>query len=150
MLKKIALAAAATSATFVVLPAAAQAQWGGYNDSRYDSRYEQAYRTDRYGRTYDRYGNRVRTNSGYYGNNGYYGADNGYYGRSTRYNDRYRTCSGTTGTIVGGVAGALLGREITRGNGGYYSRGGSGTTGAIIGGAVGALAGRAIDKSRCR
>ena len=65
----------------------------------------------------------------------------GYYGRR---------CSGTTGTVVGGVAGALLGNAIGRSGGGYYRRGGSGTTGAILGGALGALAGRAIDKDSCR
>jgi hypothetical protein len=47
---------------------------------------------------------------------------------------------GTTGAIVGGVAGALLGREIA----------GDDTVGALIGGGAGALAGRAIDKDGCR
>ena len=78
----------------------------------------------------------------------------GYYGdryeRSYR-GDRYdRRCSGTTGTIVGGIAGALLGRGIDRSGSGRYGRRDSGTTGAIIGGALGALGGRAIDKSSCR
>ncbi|HEY0130908.1 MAG TPA: glycine zipper 2TM domain-containing protein [Allosphingosinicella sp.] len=48
--------------------------------------------------------------------------------------------------MVGGVAGALLGREVTRDR----YRGRSGTTGAILGGAIGALAGRAVQKSSCR
>lgn len=155
MFSKIAILAAATASTFVAMPAAAQAQYHGYPDRYgygYDRGYSQSYRTDRYGRTYtyDRYGNRVYVNTGgYAGTNGYYG-NGGYYGRSTGgyYNNGYRRCSGTTGTIVGGVAGALLGSQV--GRGGYYSRGGSNTTGAIVGGAIGALAGRAVDKNSCR
>jgi uncharacterized protein YcfJ len=70
----------------------------------------------------------------------------GYYGRTYRdYNaDRrqYRRCSGTTGTIIGGAGGALLGREI----GGRGDR----TLGTILGGAAGALLGREVGKSTCR
>jgi outer membrane lipoprotein SlyB len=70
----------------------------------------------------------------------------GYYGRTYRdYNEdrRYdRRCSGTTGTIVGGAGGALLGRQVAgRGNG---------TIGTILGGAAGALLGREVGKSTCR
>jgi hypothetical protein len=50
-----------------------------------------------------------------------------------------RKNDGTTGLIVGGVAGALLGREVA---GRYGDR----TAGAIIGAAGGALIGRAIDR----
>jgi hypothetical protein len=46
---------------------------------------------------------------------------------------------GTTGTIVGAVAGALLGRAI---DGGRRS-----AVGTILGGGAGALAGRAIEKN---
>lgn len=46
---------------------------------------------------------------------------------------------GTTGTIVGAIAGGVLGNII--------APGGSKTLGTILGGAGGALAGRAIDKS---
>jgi uncharacterized protein YcfJ len=59
------------------------------------------------------------------------------------YVDR-RDCrtSGTTGLIVGGGAGALLGREL--------DREGSRTTGTVLGAAAGALLGREIDrKSKC-
>jgi len=54
-----------------------------------------------------------------------------------------RKSNGTTGLIVGGVGGALVGRSIdTRGNR---------ATGTILGAAAGALAGKAIDsKRRCR
>lgn len=55
-----------------------------------------------------------------------------------------RRNDGTTGLIVGGVAGALLGRGLDNG----------GATGTILGAAGGALAGRAIDRGgsrrRCR
>jgi hypothetical protein len=54
--------------------------------------------------------------------------------------------NGTTGLIIGGAAGALLGREIAgRGNN---------TMGMILGGAAGALLGRHIERhsgsARCR
>jgi uncharacterized protein YcfJ len=55
---------------------------------------------------------------------------------------RCRKSGGTTGLLVGGVAGALLGRSIdTRGDR---------ATGTVLGAGAGALAGRAIDRnSRC-
>jgi hypothetical protein len=49
---------------------------------------------------------------------------------------------GTTGTIVGAIAGGVLGNII--------APGGSKTLGTILGGAGGALAGRAIDKNDVR
>ncbi len=78
---------------------------------------------DRYDR-YDRYADR-RDYRGY---------------RDDRY--RCRKSGGTTGLLVGGVAGALLGRAIdTRGDR---------ATGTVLGAGAGALAGRAIDRnSRC-
>jgi hypothetical protein len=67
----------------------------------------------------------------------YRGQDGRYY---CRRND------GTTGLIVGGAAGGLLGSAI--------APGGSGLLGAVLGAAGGALAGRAIERSnepvRCR
>jgi hypothetical protein len=130
MFTKITLTAAAAVAAFTAMPSAAEAR---HRDGYYDSgRYERAYRGDRY----------------------YRGRSQAYYGRNRNYyGDRYyngRRCSGTTGTIVGGVAGALLGRQIDRGGRSRWGRRDSGTTGAIIGGAIGALAGRSIDKSSCR
>lgn len=55
-----------------------------------------------------------------------------------------RKPNGTTGLVVGGVAGALVGRTIdTRGDR---------TIGTLLGGAAGAVAGREIERSgsRCR
>jgi hypothetical protein len=59
-----------------------------------------------------------------------------------RYRDGYRCrkSKGTTGLIVGAVAGGLLGRAVV---GRYGDR----TAGAIVGAGAGALAGRAVDRS---
>lgn len=77
--------------------------------------------------------------------------DGGYYGQGYAGGQR---CSGTTGTVVGGVAGAVVGSRIARGRQGYdyygNRRGGNATTGALIGGAVGALLGRKVDKDACK
>jgi len=90
--------------------------------------------------------------------NPYYGGGNyqqSYYGepvyantRVWRGNDNRYYCqrsNGTTGLLIGGAGGALLGREIA-------GRNGDRTLGAILGAAGGALLGRAIDKggSSCR
>jgi len=72
------------------------------------------------------------------------------YGNNDRYyrgNDRRYSCrrgSGTTGLIVGGGAGALLGRSIDGGR--------DRTLGTILGAGAGALLGREVDRggSRCR
>jgi len=51
-----------------------------------------------------------------------------------------RRSNGTTGLVVGGAAGALIGRELDGGR--------SRATGTILGAAVGALVGREVQKSR--
>ena len=130
MLRKFITAIAASAAALsAVAPVAAQAQyyggdryervrqWDG-DRGRYDRRYDR--RSYERGRSYDR-------------------------GRSYgRGYDRGRCRdSGTGGTILGAIAGGLLGHEIGNGR---YDRG-DGTTGAIVGAGVGALAGRAIDRN---
>jgi hypothetical protein len=79
---------------------------------------------------------------------GYRGYDRGYNNhrydrydrRDYRYNDR-RCRDGSTGTVLGAIAGGLLGRTVdTRGDR---------TAGTVIGGLGGGLAGRAIDRN-CR
>jgi len=77
----------------------------------------------------------------------YYNTDNGI--RYWRGNDgRYRCkkSNGTTGLLIGGVAGALAGRAIDGGR--------DKTVGTVIGAGAGALLGREIDRSssrpRCR
>jgi outer membrane lipoprotein SlyB len=73
----------------------------------------------------------------------YYKTDNGIrYWRGD--NGRYycRKSDGTTGLLIGGVAGALVGRAIdTRGDR---------ATGTIVGAAAGALLGREIDRNNSR
>jgi opacity protein-like surface antigen len=111
---------------------------GRYNDydygrSGYDDRYDNRrdyrrgdyYREDRYERRYDR----RQTRRTWRGNDGRY------------YCERD---DGTTGLLIGGAAGAVIGSEV--------ARRGDKTVGAILGGLGGALLGRAIDKSnsRCR
>ncbi|WP_082545640.1 MULTISPECIES: glycine zipper 2TM domain-containing protein [unclassified Sphingomonas] len=65
-----------------------------------------------------------------------------YRGNDGRYYCRHK--DGTTGLIVGGIAGGVLGNVI--------APGGSETLGTILGAAGGAVAGRAIDRgnTRCR
>jgi len=78
-----------------------------------------------------------RGSRGYRGD--YYRGGPRYYGGSYRYRCRD---SGTGGTIIGAIAGGLLGNEV--GKSADYRR--DGTTGAILGAGIGALAGRAIDR----
>jgi uncharacterized protein YcfJ len=117
MLKQLSLvgAALAMTAGAIVPLAPAQAQ-------RYD--YGQSYRDG-------------------YNRNGYRGYDRSYrgYDRSYRgYNYRSRKCNdGDGGTIIGAIAGGLLGNTVA----GRGDR----TVGTILGAGVGALAGRAIDRS---
>ena len=113
------VALAGVSAT----PAAAQDRYGYSN---YEGRggYDRGYRDDRRG--YDNYDRGYRHNRNYRGNQ--------------------RCGSGATGTIVGGVLGALLGGEVGRGSGYYNQRSGTGT---IVGAGVGALIGREIDRGDC-
>ena len=71
---------------------------------------------------------------------------NGYYhGKTWRDSQgrlRCRRSNGTVGIIVGGAAGALVGRAVDGGR--------NRTTGTIVGAAAGALAGREIARSRRR
>jgi uncharacterized protein YcfJ len=131
MRTKIVISTAIALSALTAFPAAAEAQSyrGGYYDNsgnyyraydrRYDQRYDQRYYDQRYDRRYSQ----------------------------RQYDRRYRNhygqrCSGSTGTILGAIAGGLIGREVA----GRGDR----TVGTIIGGAAGALAGRSIDRSDCR
>ena len=115
MFKHLSLAAAAalTMTAGALVPSSAEAQYRGYD--RYDRGYSQ----------YDR------------------GYDDRFERRQYRdrrgYNRRGRCRSGDTGTILGAVAGGLLGRTIdTRGDR---------LLGTVLGAGGGALAGRAIERS---
>ena len=132
MFKKISLSVLAAATAVTALPAAADAHPSRYRHGH--GGYDHGYYGDRYDR-----GDYYRGSRG-----AYYGRNSRYYGER-QYRGRCRD-KGTTGTILGAIAGGLLGKEIA--DGGRHRRG-DGTTGAIIGGAVGALAGRAIDRD-CR
>ena len=83
----------------------------------------------------------AQAQSRYY-RNGYY---NGPTWRDNQGRYRCRRPNGTVGLIVGGAAGALIGREIDGGR--------DRTVGTIVGAAAGALVGREIDRGsrrRCR
>jgi uncharacterized protein YcfJ len=125
-MKKFLISAIALSVSLggvAATPAAAQDYRGGYGYSDRDYR---EYRDDR--RDYRRDRRHYRDNRRY------------------AYRDNRRCGSGTTGTIIGAIAGGLLGGEIGRGS----SYRGRSTTGTIIGAGVGALAGREIDGGNCR
>jgi uncharacterized protein YcfJ len=115
MLKKLSFAGAAIAMTATALvpatPAMAQSR-------HYDSR------------NYDR---------GYY-DNGYTNDARTYRGENyNRYRAQRRCKSGDTGTIVGAIAGGLLGRVVT----GRNDR----LLGTVLGAGAGALAGRAVERS---
>jgi hypothetical protein len=145
-MRKTMLGLLAIAAAVPAIPTAAVAQdWGhdryerDYRDGRYDDRYSG------YDNRYSGYDNRNsqyrRGYSSYYDRSGYY------HGPTWRGNDGRAYCrraDGTTGLIVGGIAGALVGRSIdTRGDR---------AAGTLLGGAIGALLGRSIEKdgARCR
>lgn len=124
-MKKFLITAAMAASVLVggiaATPASAQNYGHGYQDRGYG-----------HGRDY-------RDHRGYRGDYRNY--------RGYRGNYRYQRCSsGTTGTILGAIAGGLLGGEIGRGD----SWRGRSTTGTIIGAGAGALAGREIDGGNCR
>ncbi|PXA97152.1 hypothetical protein DMC47_15270 [Nostoc sp. 3335mG] len=129
MLYSAAIAGTALMGALAATPASAQAY--GYYDAP-SSYYDQGYRGDYYDRGYDRRA---------------YREDYRDYRRDRRYYRGDRCRSGTTGTIVGGVVGALLGGEIGRGSSRWSRRS---TTGTIIGAGAGALLGNEVEKSSCR
>jgi Glycine zipper 2TM domain len=81
------------------------------------------------------------TTAAYANHNGYY---HGKTWRDSRGRIRCRKPNGTVGLIVGGAAGALVGRAVDGGR--------NRTAGTVIGAAAGALAGREVarNRKRCR
>ena len=124
-----ALAMGVASLAATATPAMARDGWGRHYERGDYYRGDRSYRGSR---------------DGYYRGDGYY--RDGYYRGYRGYRGGYRCRdNGTGGTIIGAIAGGLLGNEVGKGSG-RYGRRGDGTTGAIIGAGVGALAGRAIDR----
>ena len=103
-------------------------RYRNYDYNRYEPGYNRYY-ADRYYRSGRYYADRrlTRRDRIYYGNDGRYYC---------------RRSDGTTGLIVGGALGALIGNQL--------DRGGSRVAGTLIGGATGALLGRAIDRGELR
>lgn len=104
-----------------------QSQWSNYDYNRPDPSYG-GYQADRYyredpSRYHER---RMRTDEQLYRGN-----DGRYYCRRS---------DGTTGLVVGAIAGGVLGNVI--------APGGSKTLGTVLGGVVGGVAGRQIDRGR--
>ncbi|PZU11704.1 glycine zipper 2TM domain-containing protein [Sphingomonas sp.] len=127
MFRQIGFAAAMLAAAAAV-PAAADAQrWQG-NRGYYQQIDQRGYERDGYDRGDSRRG---------------YGYDDRGYQRGPGndrrgYRGRGRCDKGTGGTIIGAIAGGLLGNSVA----GRGDRG----VGTIVGAGVGALAGRAIDR----
>lgn len=115
MLKTLSLvgAALAMGATALIPASPAAAQ-----------RYHRDYRSDQY--RHDGYRN-------------YRGHDRRYYDNRRNYRGHERCDDGDGGTIVGAIAGGLLGHEVA-GRGDHV-------LGTVLGAGAGALAGRAIDRS---
>ncbi|MGN6818883.1 MAG: glycine zipper 2TM domain-containing protein [Sphingomonas sp.] len=106
----------------------------GYNDQRYDDgRYATDYDASRYYRDGPQYQERVLTSN----DQVYRGSDGRYYCKRS---------DGTTGLIVGGAAGGIIGNVIDGGR--------NRVAGTLIGGALGAILGKKVDQSnsdyRCR
>jgi len=142
LITRTALALAASGMAVSAVPAmAADLHTPGYHAAPVEDGWNRD-RRDRYRDRYDRYDRRDR---GYYNRGSY---DEPVY-RNTRVwrgNDGRTYCrkkDGTTGLIIGGAAGALLGREIDGGR--------NRTLGTVLGAAAGALIGKEIaGGTRCR
>lgn len=126
MMRKMILAAVLAASASVGLPSAAYADGGhrgwhrGHDDDDHGRRHWRKHRRHHH---HDHYYSEPRRHYSY---------------------ERSRPCrsGGTTGLILGGAAGALLGREVDR----YGDR----TPGTIVGAGAGALIGRELDrKDRC-
>ena len=147
LITRTALALAASGMAVSAVPAmAVDYQAPGYHAAPSEDGWNR-HRRDRYRDRYDRYDRRDR---GYYNDRGY---DRGYYDEPVYRNTRVwrgedgrtycRKKNGTTGLIIGGAAGALLGRQVDGGR--------DRTLGTVLGAAAGALIGRELDNGvRCR
>ena len=166
MTRIIAAALVATSLTAIAVPASAQTatdqrRWENAQ-RRYDNEtriYETERRRYEDSRRYSGYDDRYGDDRGRYDTEydaaRYYRDDSRYQERRLSANDevyrgsdgRYycKRTDGTTGLIIGGAAGGILGNVLAGGR--------RGATGTLVGGALGALLGRSVERSeefRCR
>ncbi len=162
-MRKILLAAIIAAVAVPAVPVLAQSSPGeaardyrrdGNRDYRRDARRDnrQANRDWRRYRTYDY--NRLEPGQRSYYADRYYRDGRYYQPRRLGRNDRIyrggdnrfycRRSDGTTGLIIGGLGGAVVGNSI--------AGGGSRTLGTLLGGAAGALLGQSIDRAQvvCR
>ena len=132
MFKKFTLAVTAlamgSAALVSATPASAQRYNGGYYGDQYDNRDQVQYRDYRGDRGY------YRDDRANYRDNRNYRDDRRYYN-----NRRSNRCDNTGGTVIGAIAGGLLGNTVA----GRGDR----LLGTVLGAGAGALAGRAIDRS---
>ncbi len=176
MMRKLTLAVLAASACIAAVPASAQSSAAQARFDAAQQRFDREYQifreeTDRYRGDARRTGNyrdapdyRAQGYDNYedwrdegdYDPARYYRSGNQYRERVLTADDRVysgndgryycKRSDGTTGLIVGGVAGGVLGNVVDGGR--------SRTVGTLIGGALGALAGRSVDQNqsqvRCR
>ena len=119
--------------------ARAHSYHGGYSRAPYNGRYSRA--------PYDSGYSRAPYDGGFYGNATYgrppaYQAGNYWYGNNGRI--QCRRNDGTTGALVGAVAGGTLGNIL--------AQSGDRRVGSIIGGTLGAILGRELDRGNgyCR
>ena len=145
--KNAALALVAPGLLVTAIPAAQARDYDRGNDngwSQNDSYNHSDRRRDRNWRNQGNYGNGYGYNQGYNG-----GYDSRYdqpvyrNARTWRGDDGRTYCrrsDGTTGLLIGGAVGGLIGNEVA-------GRRGDKTLGVILGAGIGALAGRAIDRS---
>lgn len=137
-IKTATLALALSGTVAIALPASAATSFGSQvsnPETTWNSRREWRDHDDDDGYRGRHYGAR------HYDRGGYDGPV--WRGRDGRY--RCRRNDGTTGLLIGGVAGGLLGREVA-------GRRGDRTAGFLIGAVAGGLIGRSIDRngSDCR
>ena len=136
MRKSLALTAlAAALAAPVALPSAASAQYGGgYGGQRYDQGYnDRNWHGDRDGNWDPSRGyqdGRYRERRLSYNDRVYRGSDGRYYCKRS---------NGTTGLVLGGVGGGLIGNAL-----------GGGTLGTLLGAGGGALLGKSLDQNNDR
>ncbi len=148
MLKSATLALAAAATLGAALPVAAAPQFAAGQSAAIMNGSEAAWHHDDDHDRGERWNGRDNYRGSYEGNRSYY--DEPVYAstRTWRGDDgRYycRRSNGTTGLLIGGVVGGVIGHEVA-------GRRGDRTLGVILGAAGGALLGRAIDRngSHCR